>query len=177
MDNAIDGGLYEEALIYFDQAASISREPRVLEAGAQVYTSLDQPQKALELYAELSDRYPERPDYALELLERALRTGDVDQAREAAAKLGEMELNTEQESRLKVGRSLLAPDGYRRRTFLEEALFLDVRNTDALAELADYFLDAGDRGRAALYLKQLERMQVEDQSMRERIESLKERLK
>ncbi|ORC33915.1 hypothetical protein B4O97_14740 [Marispirochaeta aestuarii] len=176
MKSAINASLWREALIYFQHASEQSRDQEILNLGAVIYMNTGEAGKALELYQELNNRDPQNPEYPLRAMELSREENNRELAAAMIERLRTMELNAMQKSRLKVGEAFLVAGTPEERKILEEALFLDVRNEEALLGLAEYHLRRGDRRRADLYLRQLERMSGLDQKTLDRILILKEEL-
>lgn len=172
MQNAVDSGLWEEARIYLEEALSESRDATLLEQGAEIYRRLGEGERRLELLVELREARPDEPESALALIDLYLEREMREEARALMEELDRGELNPRDLSLLRVYQSRLVPDGPERRRLLEEALFLDVRNPAAPLALAEYYLRRGDRARADLYLRQLEKMPRLEPSLQERLEVL-----
>ena len=176
LKSAVNASLWQEALIYFQQAVGQSRNTEVLKLGAAIFENTGETEGALKLYQEMSDSDPEQSEYPLRALELAREVNNRELAAEMIKRLEGMELNTAQQSSLKVGEAFLSAGSSNEKKLLEEALFLSVRNENALLGLADYHIRTGDPHRAALYLRQLERMPDLDKKTRDRILILKEQL-
>ena len=130
----------------------------------------------MALYDELIERYPDRPGYSLAALGAALDFGDENRGRLELRRLQGAELTPVEESRLMVGRARLVESPRERRQNLERALFLNVKNVDALLRLAELYTTQGDPGRAEIYLRQLERMSGLSTDEKRRLSALKERI-
>jgi len=176
MKSAVNASLWREALIYFQHASEQSRDQEILNLGALIYMNTGETGEALALYQELNDRDSENPEYPLRAMELSREENNRELAAAMIERLRQMDLDSLQKSRLKVGEAFLVAGTPEERKLLEEALFLHVRNEKALLGLADYHLRRGDRRRADLYLRQLERMPGIDQKTRDRILILKEQL-
>ncbi|WP_319561530.1 tetratricopeptide repeat protein [Marispirochaeta sp.] len=176
MKSAVNAELWQEALLYFEHASEQSRDSEILALGARIHINRGEGQEALELYRELHTSDPKNPEYPLRAMEIATANEDAQVVSEMIELLAGMELDSVQKSRRKVGEAFLAAGSPAERKLLEEAVFLHVRNEAALLGLADYHIRRGDKRRAELYLRQLERTPGLEKKTRDRILVLKEQL-
>ena len=87
--------------------------------------------------------------------------------------LNNMQLSKVQLSRYKTTAASLTDSNARRRQLLEEAIFLNVRNVNALLDLAFFWLNSGEKQRGSIYLQQVERMSGIEQEQQDRILKIK----
>lgn len=172
MQNAVDTGLWEEARIYLEEALKESRDAALLKQGAEIYRRIGADDERVELLKELRKERPGDASIALDLIGFYLSREERDEARSIIGELDEEELSAEDLSLLRVFQSRLVEEGPARRSLLEEALFLDPRNAEAPLALAEYYLRRGDKVRADIYIRQLERMPRLDPELMQRLETL-----
>ncbi len=173
MDSAVDAGLWQEALVYFQKVKLSEASSSVLKSGVAIYTALGMDDKSLELLQELKKNDPENPEYSLTIIQTAIRDGNTEQAREELENIKTLSLTDTQKSRAKIAEAEISSSVYTKRKLYEEALFLDIRNVDAALGLAESWIESGETARGMVFLRQAERMEGLSRTQMERILQLK----
>ncbi len=173
MQSAVAAELWQEALVYLEQVLKTDRSSNVLKSGVDIYTALGMTEKSLTLLQELKEANPDNPEYPLAITEVNIREKKTEQAANEIEQMKNMDLSDIQRSRLKVSEAEISGSEYNRRKLYEDALFLDIRNVDAVLGLAESWIRNGEASRGMIYLKQAERMSGLTQEQMEKILQLK----